>query len=274
MKHLSAPAGIEIGLSQGRPAVGPGIRIDERATRRLCAMAPVSATPVSPSARRIQYWMLNGIVREEDASRVDPRLCYDFTYLPDRPVAWERCKTFGHSHPRPGPENLGFGEVLEVLEGTAGFLLQDLFPGPRSTYAALVTAQPGERVIFPPSLAHASVNLGSGQLVFSDIIDRRIVERQLPSDYSKVAAARGLAYHSDLEGDARPNPTYLEVPPLPRFTAEEWSGPTPDLPLYRDYVERPDNWDWIHDPDLFPKRFPALWERVAGVITRMDAHAR
>ena len=270
MRDFTAPAGIEIGWQQGRPAVGPGIRIDERATRRLCAMAPVSATPVSPGSRRIQYWMLNSIVREEDAGRVDPRLCYDFTFLPDRPVGWERTKTFGHSHPKPGPGRLGFAEVLEILEGTAGFLLHDLLPGPRSTCAALVVGRPGERVIFPPSLSHASVNLASGPLVFSDIIDRRIVERQLPSDYSQVAAAHGLAYYIDLDGEAQPNPAYLEVPPLERFTAEEWSGPSPDRPLYRDYVERPGDWDWLHDPDLFPARFPALWERVADVVARMD----
>jgi Glucose-6-phosphate isomerase (GPI) len=151
--------------------------------------------------------------------------------------------------------------------------VQDLLPGPRSTYAALVVGRPGERVILPPSLSHASVNLAGDPVVFSDIIDRRIVDRRLPSDYGQVAAAHGMAYYIDLEGNARLNPAYVDVPTLERFTAEEWSGSSPDRPLYRDYVERPGSWDWIHDSDLFPQRFPALWKRVAGVIARLDEQA-
>lgn len=268
MKRFSSHAGLDIGLIQRRPAVGPGIRVGECATRRLCAMAAVSATPVSSRSRRVQYWMLNSIVRDADVARIDPQLCYDFTYLPDRPVGWERTKTFGHSHPRLG--RIGFAEVVEVLEGTVGFLVQDLLPGPRSTFAALVVGQPRDRVILPPVLAHASVNLAGDPVVFSDVIDRRIVDRQLKSDYGQVAAARGMAYYIDLGGNARPNPAYVEVAPLRRFTAEEWSGPWPDRPLYRDYVEDPGSFDWIVNPERFPERFPVLWDRVAGVIAHLD----
>ena len=76
MKEFTAPAGIEVGLVRRRPALGPGIRVDERAVRRLGAMGRVAATPVPPRSRRIQYWMWNSMVREADATRVDPRLCY------------------------------------------------------------------------------------------------------------------------------------------------------------------------------------------------------
>jgi oxalate decarboxylase/phosphoglucose isomerase-like protein (cupin superfamily) len=265
VKSFSAPAGIEVGLFRRRPAVGDGIRVDERSVRLLGAMGSVTATPVTARSRRVQYWMLNSMVREADAGRVDPKLCYDFTFMPDRPIGWERPKTLGHSHASPPGARLGFAEVIEVLDGTVGFLVQDLLPGPRATFSALVTGQPGDRLVLPPLLSHASINLAGDPCVFSDIIDRRIVEGQLPSDYSGVAGAHGMAWYIDLDGKTRPNPAYAEVPRLQRFTTMEWSGPSPKRTLYRDYVEEPGLFDWIVDPDLFPARFPDLWARVKDV---------
>jgi oxalate decarboxylase/phosphoglucose isomerase-like protein (cupin superfamily) len=271
MKDFAVPAGIEIGLAGKRPAVGPGIRIFERAVRPLGAMGQVSATPVPAGSRRIQYWMLNGIVREADAVRADQKLCYDFTFLADKPVGWERAKTLGHSHPRPGPGRTGFAEIVEVLDGTVGFMVQDLLPGPRSTFCALVVGRPGDRIVLPPFLAHASINLAGDPVVFSDVIDRRIVAGEMPSNYRAVADAHGLAYFIDLDGAARPNPNYQAVPQLQRLTAQDWSGLSPHQPLYRDYIEDPGSFDWIVEPELFMGRFADLWARVAEVASRMGA---
>jgi len=271
MQHFAVPAGIDIGLDRRRPAVGPGIRIFERATRPLGAMGEVSATPVPAGSRRIQYWMLNGIIREADAPRADPKLCYDFTFLADRPIGWERAKTLGHAHPRPGPGRTGFAEIVEVLDGTVGFMVQDLLPGPVSTFCALVVGRPGDRIALPPFLAHASINLAGDPVVFSDVIDRRIVAGEMPSNYRGVADAHGLAYLIDLGGAARPNPSYTSVPELQRLTAQDWSGVAAKRPLYRDYLDDPGSFDWIVEPELFPARFPGLWARVADVATRMGA---
>ena len=38
--------------------------------------------------------------------------------------------------------------------------------------------------------------------------------------------------------------------------------------MYGDYVARPDDFDWIVDPGLFPHRFPKLWARVSEVAMR------
>jgi glucose-6-phosphate isomerase len=271
VKQFNAPAGIEVGFNRDSPAIGPGIRVDQYATRTLGAMSPVTAEPAPAGSRRIQYWMVNGTVREADAAKVDPSICYDFTYLPDRPVGWERTKTFGHSHPRPGPGRIGLAEIIEVLHGTIGFIVADLLPGPRSTFAALVVGKPGDTIILPPQLSHASCQLGGGTAVFSDVIDRRMITGVLPANYEQVRAARGMAYYIDLDGNGRPNPNYLDVAPLQRFTAEEWSGPASDRPLYRDYVEHPELFAWITDPELFPAKYPTLWQRVESVVAGLNA---
>ncbi len=265
MKPFSARPGLPVGLSGRRPAIGPDVRVEAWSTRALGALADVAATPVRRSARQIQYWMLNGIVRAGDAARVDPALSYELTYMADRPIGWERPKSMGHAHSRPAPRRPGYAEVCEVLEGLAGFIVQDLGPGPSATFAALVTARPGERVVLPPLLQHASVNLAGDPMVFSDVISRAI-----RTDYAPLASARGMTWLIDLDGIPRANPEYTHVPELLRFTAEEWSGPAA-RPLYSDYVEDPGSLDWIGNPDLFPERVPLLWARIEEVIARLEA---
>ncbi len=54
--------------------------------------------------------------------------------------------------------------------------IQDLADGPdgpQSRRAWLVRAGPGDWVVLPPDLAHVTIDLGAGPLVFSDVIDRR-----------------------------------------------------------------------------------------------------
>lgn len=264
MKELSAPAGLPVGTVRGRPAVGADVLVEEWGTRRLGALAAVAASPIRLATRRIQYWMLNGVVRARDAGRADPTLRYELTYMADRPIGWERPKSAGHAHGRPSPCEIGFAEICEVLEGTAGFMIQDLRPGPSATFTALVTVRAGERVVLPPLLHHATFNLAGAPLVFSDVISRRIT-----TDYSQLSAARGTAYLIDTSGVPRPNPVYARVPSLLRFSAEEWSGPA-NGPLYSDFIDDPASLAWLDEPGDFPVRFPRLWDRLVPVLDALD----
>ncbi len=106
---------------------------------------------------------------------------------------------------RPDPP-LGYPEIVEVLHGEAGFLIQDLTTGPSgpvSGHAWLVRARPGDWVILPPELAHVTIDLGAGPLVFSDVIDRRAT-----GIYAGVADARGFAWYVGADGRLRANPRY------------------------------------------------------------------
>ena len=264
MKELAAAPGLPVGTVRGRPAVGADVLVEEWGTRPLGALAAVAASPIHVAARRVQYWMLNGVVRARDAGRIDPRLRYELTYMADRPIGWERPKTAGHVHGRPSPGEIGFAEICEVLEGTAGFMIQDLRPGPSAIFAALVTVRPGERIVLPPLLHHATFHLAGAPLVFSDVISRRIT-----TDYSTLSAAQGTAYLIDTLGSPRPNLAYARVPPLLRFSAEEWSGPA-NRPLYTSFVDDPASLTWLDSPGEFPARFPRLWERLEPILNALD----
>ena len=106
---------------------------------------------------------------------------------------------------------MGYPEVVEVVHGEAGFLIQDLAEGPEgppSRRAWLVRARPGDWVVLPPDLAHVTIDLGAGPLVFSDVIDRRA-----RGIYGGVAAARGFGWYVAADGTLRPNPRYAQRAP-------------------------------------------------------------
>lgn len=175
----------------------------------------------------------------------------------------EAAKTAGHVHDRPQGGAIGYPEIVEVLHGEAGFLIQDLAvdeSGARSTRAWLVRARPGDRVILPPDLAHATIDLGAGPLVFSDVIDRRA-----QGIYSGVAAARGFGWYVSADGRLRPNPRYARPPRIEEVAARDWSAPSPG-PLYRAFRDDPGSLAWLSEPERFAQVAPDLWRRVSEYL--------
>jgi glucose-6-phosphate isomerase, archaeal len=265
---LRERAGLPLRLRTGRLHPGPGLRIEEDRLRRLAELASVTAEPVGRRGRRVEYRMLNGVRREQDAHLEGLDLRYELTAMLGRPIGWEAAKTAGHVHVRPPGSAIGYPEIVEVLHGEAGFLVADLSvgpDGPRSVQAWLVRAGPGERVILPPDLAHVTLVLGAGPLVFSDVIDRSAA-----GVYTGVAAARGFGWYVGADGRLRPNRRYPEPPDLAEVTARDWNGPGPERdgpaarrPLYVRFREDPDSLAWLSLPERFPAIAPALWARVA-----------
>lgn len=256
MIDLTERAGLPLFLEQGELVLGPDLVVEESGVRRLRELRDVAADRAAATGDRVQYWMYNGVARRADLPGVAGRpVRYELTALADRPIGRERPKSAGHVH-----SGIGFPEICEVLAGTAGFLVQDLRPGPGATYAALVTVEPGEWIVLPPFLHHATISLDGAPLVFGNLIARRST-----ADYAGVAAARGFAWLVDTDGIARPNPTYREVPPLERIDAVDWSGPSGD-PLYRAFASDPASFDWLSGPDEFPTRAPALSDRLSRVL--------
>jgi oxalate decarboxylase/phosphoglucose isomerase-like protein (cupin superfamily) len=256
MPDLSARAGLPLATARGRLVLGDGLTVEETGVRRLGQLASVAATPIDPASRRIQYWMYNGVAVEADLPRIGGLpIRYELTALADRPVGLERPKSAGHTH-----LGIGYAEVCEVLTGTAGFLIQDLRPGPSATYAALVTVAAGEWIVLPPYLHHVTISLGGDPLVFSNVIDRRSV-----GEYASVANAGGFAWFVMADGDVVANPRYSSVPTLERYSAVEWSGPASG-PLYRAFVDDPGDLAWLSGPAEFRARHPAMQEMLRPAL--------
>jgi oxalate decarboxylase/phosphoglucose isomerase-like protein (cupin superfamily) len=239
-------------LTRNTPRLRAGVSAERSAVRRLGELARVTAAPVSASNRRIQYWTFSGVSAERDLSSLSQSLLsYDLTFLAPRPVAWECAKTHGHAHV-DSDTGKAVPELYEVLEGRAGFLVQDLEPGPTASFAALVEAQPGETVAIPPHFHHCTLNLGTSVLAVADVV-ARIVRQQ----YAPLRAARGMAYYVHVNGEAVRNPTYLRAPPLMRFEASEWSDAA-SSPLYVQVRARAENLMWLVEPRDLASRFPRI----------------
>jgi glucose-6-phosphate isomerase, archaeal len=226
---------------------------------------------VGRRARRIEYRMLNGVRHEADEHLDGLPLRYELTAMTGRPIGWEAAKTAGHVHVRPRGAALGYPEIVEVLHGEAGFLIADLATtahGPHSRRAWLVRARAGEQVILPPELAHVTIDLGAGPLVFSDVIDR-----EAAGIYGGVASARGFGWYVGADGQLRPNEHYRTAPALEEITAAEWNG-TPaqgDAPLYERFRDGPKALAWLSQPERFPEVAPTVWARISEVIGRPES---
>jgi glucose-6-phosphate isomerase, archaeal len=261
---LSERAGLPLRLERGHAVVGAGVVVEEDRLRRLGELAAVTAEPVGRRGRRIEYRMLNGVRLAADAHLDALPSRYELTAMRGRPIGHEAAKTAGHVHVRPTGSQLGYPEIVEVVHGEAGFLIAALHPGPDgpiSRHAWLVRAGPGDWVVLPPELAHVTIDLGAGPLVFSDVIDRRAT-----GIYSGVAAAHGFAWYIDADGRCRANPSF--TPPLPTLqevVATDWSGPAAG-PLYERFRDDPASFAWLSDPSRFPVAAPSVWRRVGPAL--------
>jgi len=265
---LSIRAGIALSLRRGVAELGPDLLVEEDRVRRLAELAPVLAEAVGRRGRRVEYQMLNGVRRAQDSGLQDLPLRYELTIMGGRPIGSEAAKTYGHVHVRPPGARFGYPEVVEIVHGEAGFLIQDLSTspvGPMSSVAWLVRAKAGDWVVLPPELAHVTIDLGAGPLVFSDVIDRRAT-----GIYRGVGEAAGFAWYVGRDGRLWPNPRYAQVPPLIEIDAVEWSGPAAGI-LYQVFQRDPEAFSWLSDPEMFPTVAPAVWQRVRDAIYLADA---
>jgi glucose-6-phosphate isomerase len=261
--ELGASAGLPLTLRRARLHLGPGVVAEEDLVRRKAQMRDVLAAGVGRQARRIEYQMLNGVRRTEDAHLEALSLRYELTAMPGAPLGWEAAKTLGHVHVAPPGTSVGYPEIVEVVHGEAGFLIQDLAlttDGPHSRQAWLVRAQPGDWVVLPPDLAHVTIDLGAGPLVFSDVIDRRA-----RGIYAGVAQARGFGWYVAADGTLRANPRYASPPRLEEVAAIDWSGPAPG-PLYQAFRDDPAALAWLSEPSRFASVAAPLAARIRDVI--------
>lgn len=186
---------------------------------------------------------------------------YDITIVMPGQINGECKKTAGHYHGYNPERTNTYGEVYEVIKGTALYILQkspdfDKDPGCVTLEdVILTTVHEGETLIVPPNYGHASVNIGSGPLVFSNL-----AYKPCPVLYDSVRCYHGMAYYIKKENGtvrAEFNHNYKEVRmPEVRFaTVKERPklGIRFGVPVYESFKQNPEAFDFLGHPDNYIK---------------------
>ena len=137
------------------------------------------------------YYMYRG-VEEKNGLR------YDITEMPFEMFGKEYPKTKGHYHPGE------YGEIYQVLEGKAIYLLQDR----ELKDIVAIETHPGEVAIIPPGYGHVTINPGPEKLKMANW-----VSPEFDSDYEPILEKKGAAYFYTEEGWIK-NEEYGEIPEI------------------------------------------------------------
>ena len=212
------------------------------------------------------YDTLGRLSMERDRDRfAHSGLQYDLTIVLPGDFNGECKKTSGHYHGWNRAHTHTYGEVYEVLMGSALFILQrssDFEERPGENHVddvILVKVDEGQTLLVPPDYGHASINVGEGPLIFSDL-----AYRQCPVWYESVKAHHGMTYYVMRDADgiaAVRNPSYGEDVPAARFATvhEDTSlGIDFSMPLYEGFLRHPDRYAYLSEPDEYLGRIMAL----------------
>ena len=257
---LTSWTGLPLALRAGRARLGPDLLVEEDRVRRLSELARVTAEPSGRSGRRIEYRMLNGVRQPADThlDGLRPPLRADRDGAGAR-SAGRRPRPLGHVHVRPP------GLRHRLSRGRRGPPRRGRFPDPgpgrrpRTDRAAGTPGScaraPGDWVVLPPELAHVTIDLGAGPLVFSDVIDRRAT-RHLRRRRRCPRASAGTSRRT---GGCAPTRATSTRRGSRRSRAEDWSGPRHGR-LYEVFRDDPARLSWLSEPGPVP----VTWRPACG----------
>ena len=184
--------------------------------------------------------------------------CYDITIIMPGQINEECKKTSGHYHGWNPEHTNTYGEVYEVIKGTALYILQrsDNFDAENPEDVKvddliLATVHEGETIIVPPNYGHCSVNIGEGPLVFSNLA-------YVPCtvNYGPVKHFHGMSCYVFKEnGEIRIklNDRYHHIPEMKFATVKENPalGIKFGLPVYESYKKNPEAFRFLGYPDNY-----------------------
>ena len=183
----------------------------------------------------------------------------DLTVLNPGKVGKEFVKTVGHYHTYVEGTKIAYPEAYQAVSGGIEYLLQSEPDKDNKVSALWVIAEPGDIVVMPPNYGHVSMNVGSEPAVEVDLQKR---DNPNFSDYSVFKNNVGGALYRTGEGLTK-NPNYkIEslriVKPLAK---PEW-GIVMGKPLYTSFVENPEKFKWLLEPQKYEFNLDELFEDV------------
>jgi len=195
--------------------------------------------------KTILYYMFRDVRRKVDEALLRRnRIRYDVTIIPPRTLGQEYVKTAGHYHPE-AKKGLSYTEIYEVLHGKAHYLLQKA-ENEKVVDVLLVEAEKGDKVIIPPNYGHVTINPSEKTLIMTNL-----VSSEFQSLYEPYRVRRGAAYFELKDGTFKENENYGRLPPLRHVRAEERKQFPPDRDIYTLFIENPDLFKFLNEPDEY-----------------------
>jgi len=183
----------------------------------------------------------------------------DMTTINPGKVGDEFIKTVGHYHQNKPGTTLAYPEVYEAVSGNFEYLLQSELDKDGKVEVIWVVAQPGDKVVMPPNYGHVSMNVGTETAIEVDIQKR---DNPNGSDYTMFRERNGGAFYRTDEGLMK-NPNYEVsslriVKPLERPDL----GLTRDKSLYDSFVEAPEKFDYLLNPEKYDFSLDGLFADI------------
>lgn len=260
-------SGLPLSLTaEGALKLGDGLELKGTGHKQVADMQGLFRFDVGEQGAEWAYDTYRAIARPCDRELFERELIsYDITVIAPGAVAGEPKKTSGHYHGWNEARTNTYGEVYEVLLGTALFMLQrsDDFEenpeGARVRDCVAVTVESGQTLVVPPNYGHCSINAGEGPLVFSNL-----AYVPCPVLYDSVKAHHGMAYYAlrDERGQLElvANDRYRDLPAIRRATVHE----CPELGIefsrgaYESFVSHSDRFDYLPHPDEYVDKIMGL----------------
>lgn len=206
----------------------------------LFDMKPVLFNPDAAGNNEVYYTVFRNL------AILEAKIRYDVTVIPQKKIAGETAKTFGHYHKDNYPE------LYEVLEGHAYFLVQKHSGDPAViTEAYVIEASARDKVVILPDMGHLSINAGETDLVLANWIS--LVEY----DYETIKKYHGGCYYAIEKRGAlefEKNINYKSVPEIkklrPRDMPELNVNQDKRFPIW-DLKSSPQKLEWLINPEKY-----------------------
>jgi len=187
-------------------------------------------------------------------------LTYSLVVIAPRCIGNEFVKTAGHYHEFMAGTTLGYPEIYTQLFGNQYLLLQKTDPEVTNVVVdcVLIEMTPGLVVDVPPGYAHVLINNTDQATLMAGLYNR-----QSKTLYDSVRSRRGLAYYVTVSGGEQRierNFNYPDAPALRRLSRVErtiFSPPEPNIPLWQSFVDNPDLYAFLSDPETALQRYGA-----------------
>lgn len=247
MKDLSKISGLPIKLNGSCLEYDRAVFETEPQSRTYEEAKPVYLE--KGLADRDLYYMYRYFEKRDDEQIFEEsRAEYDITVIKPGKIGPEMIKTVGHYHAAVPNTDITYPEVYEVLEGEITYLLQTEPDEKNEVDIVIVEAKTGDKVIVPPGYGHVSINRSNVTAVSSNI-----QRRDLPAsaNYDAFKEKNGAAlYYDGKDWTENYNYTIRSKKIVTPKEKPDW-GLEADKPLYRAFIEDPDKFKWLTEPQNY-----------------------